>query len=113
MLIIETAQKKYALVQYLGKYQDQVLLCVAYQPDGSAVFEFGDMSRPKEMKFAQGDVPAEDVASAMFLQNREMFFWREVRALSDPLNNLEKKAHLTDAQQQRTKQIKKKLGLGE
>lgn len=113
VLIIETAQEKYALVQYLGKYQEQVLLAVAYQPNGSAVFEFGVLSKPKELQFGKGDVPAEDVALAMFLQDREMFFWKEVRALTDPLNNIEKNARLTDDQQERVKQSKKKLGLAQ
>jgi hypothetical protein len=113
VLIIETAQEKYALVQYLGKYQEQVLLSVAYQPNGSAVFDFGVLSKPKELQFGKGDVPAEDVALAMFLQDREMFFWKEVRALTDPLNNIEKNARLTDDQQERVKQSKRKLGLAQ
>lgn len=111
VIIIETAQKKYALVQYLGKYQEQVLLSVAYQPNGRAVFEFGVLSKPKEVNYTQPDINPQDLAIAMFVHNRETFFWREVRALTDPLKNIEKNARLSDVQQERAKQSKKKLGL--
>ena len=111
VLIIETTQKKYALVQYLGKYQEQVLLCVAYQPNGSAVFEFGPLLRPKEVNYAEADINPQDLAVSMFVHNRETFFWKEVKALTGQLKNMEKDARLSQKQQQDAKQIKKKLGI--
>jgi hypothetical protein len=42
-----------------------------------------------------------------------MFFWREVRALTDRLKNIEKNARLPDDQQERVKQSKGNLGLAQ
>jgi hypothetical protein len=116
VLIIETLQKKYALVQFLGTYNSQILLCVIYQPDGSAVFEFEVMSRPPvpdltKLAKDENSMNPQDVAKMRYVLYRAVFFEDEVRALSKSLKDAMQNGNLTKDQQQRLSQIKIKLGL--
>jgi hypothetical protein len=113
VLVIETAQKKYALVQYLGKYQKQALLAVAYQPNGSAVWEFGSSERPKELDIRNPEINLQDFAETLLVYNREMFFLKEARELVEPLKIAEKDSRLTESQRKKVKDIMKKLGTAE
>lgn len=114
-ILIETADKKYALVQLIGKYQGEALLCIAYQPNGSAVFHFGSITKPKGMDYKKQDLDPKEVATAMFIFNRETFYWNEFRAVARGLRDIadEKIQGADIGQTKKAKQLIKQLGIEE
>jgi hypothetical protein len=113
ILVFETLQKKYALVQNLGPYKSEILLAVVYQPDGNAIFEFDDISKPRAWQMFQKDTDLnpQDVAKIRLSFYRDNFFDDAVRALITPLKGAAENIQLSKAQQQRLSEIKIRLGL--
>jgi hypothetical protein len=113
VLIVETMQKKYALVGSVGLHNYEILLAFVYQPNGSAIFEFEDSSKPKAwLPFHKDtDISMQEMAKIMYFYHRENFFMDEVRTLMKPMKDAAENGRLTRAQQQRMSEIKTKLGL--
>lgn len=114
-ILIETADKKYALIQVLGKYQEEALLCIAYQPNGSAVFHFGATAKPKELDYTNPGVDPEGLAGAMFVTARENFYWKEYSAVARSLLDIaEEKIQGADiGQTEKARQLIVQLGIEE
>ena len=91
IILIETEEKKFGIVTFVGSNKDEgeFLLCYVFQPSGSATFEFSRLPSPVDI--ASGTPTLSDdqeLAYVKFVYTRAAAFYEDYRRLTKNLHDV-------------------------